>query len=516
MVDNFYIDLDILNNETRRIFDYLDMEEFIINKEILVYIINNKDLMLKLMNIMLDKTKYSIKLDIKDRKSSIIISKMSLFQELMKLIEEDNIKLDRDISLKLSYVFRSTNYNVPSNSNYEVIIDGKKESYPVSLFFEFLDLEKMDYKLIGNMNIFKGYELSHFVYALIDYLKKNHILDLYDFSNEVIDRIKDLVSMQYVDYEAYNKFQETIDNNIVQIKINKELESILDKEMEEGRDTFDKLMKVYLKLGSLFSYDIKFFLGEYTSHKKIKNVSKISLRNTKIVCFEMYAILAYYLKKLNINYKVYPEDYKYGEAHPYIEFRYNEYLIKIDLVKSTLTSDLINIKLNDNLNGITCLNKNDKTRLSFNNFLSRYYKSKFFDYNDVMLPRTRFIYDNPISNDIKELLRYIDIAYSRIDNNLDVMDKMGIFLSSLKQLKSKYNLDNMDMQVVRDFNNRCGIDLLISLYDSSNDDYMYVLYDLDYLQIFNRKDMKEIFENANISKLQDKDIPGLDNKKKTI
>ena len=91
---------------------------------------------------------------------------------------------------------------------------------------------------------------------------------------------------------------------------------------------------------------------------------------------------------------------------------------------------------------------------------------------------------------------------------------MGILLSSLTQSKSKYNVDNMDMQVVTDFNNRYGIDLLISLYDSSNDDYMYVLYDLDYLQIFNRKDMKEIFDNANVSKLQEKEIPGLDNKKK--
>ena len=516
MIDTFYIDLNILNNETRKVFDYLDMEEFIINKEVLTYIINNKDLMLKLMDIMLDKSKYSIKLDIKDRESSITISKMSLFQELMKLIEEDNLRLDREISSKLSYVFRSTNYNVPSNSNYEVIIDGKKESYPVSLFFEFLDLEKMDYKLIGNMNIFKGYELSHFVYALIEYLKKEHILDLYDFSNEVIDRIKDLVGMQYVDYEAFNKFQETVDNNLDKIKINNELESILDKEMEEGRDTFDKLMKVYLKLGSLFSYDIKFFLGEYTSHKKIKNVSKINLRNTKIVCFEMYAILAYYLKKLNINYKVYPENYEYGTKHPYIVFRYNEYLIKLDLVNSIFSSDLINIKLNDNLNGISCRNKNEKTKLSFNNFLSRYYKSKCFDYNDVMLPRTRFIYDNPISNNIKDLLRYIEIAYSRINDNLDAVNKLSILITSLEQLQKKYNLSNIDIQVVSDCNNRYSVDVLLSLYDNSNDDYMYVLYDLDYLQIFNRKDMKEMLEYGTIKRLQDREIPGIDDKKKTI
>ncbi len=510
MFDTFYIDLDILNNETRRIFDYHDLEEFIINKEILVYIINNKDMLLKLMDIMLDKTKYSIKLEIKNRESSITISKMSLFQELMKIIEEDNIKIDREVSIKLSNVFRNTNYNV-SDIKHEVIIDNVKEIYPVNLFFEFLYLDKLNYKLISNINIFRGYELSHFVYALMDYLKKNHILDLYDFNSEVIEKIKDLASMQFVDYEAFNKYQDTVDNNLNSIKINKELESILDKEMENGKDTFDKLMKVYLKLGSLFSYDIKFFLGEYTLHKKIKNISKLNLRNNKTVCFEMYGILAYYLKKLNINYKVYPEDYKYGSDHPYIVFRYNEYLIKIDLVKSTLTSDLINIKLNDNLNGITCINKNEQTRLSFNNFLNRYYKRKFFDYEEVMLPRTRFIYDNPINDNIKELLRYIDLAYARVNDDLDVMDKMGIFLSSLKQLKNKYYLDNMDMQVVRDYNNKYGISMLISLYDGN--DYMYVLYDLDYLQIFNRKDMKEIFENANITRLQEKDIPGLDNKK---
>ncbi len=515
MVDNFYIDLDILNNETRKVFDYLDMEEFIINKEILVYIINNKELMLKLIDIMLDKSKYSIKLDIKDRESSITISKMSLFQELMKLTEEDNLRLDREISSKLSNVFRNTIYNVPSNSNYEVIIDNVKEVYPVSLFFEFLYLEKMDYKLIGNINIFRGYELSHFVYALIEYLKKNHILDLYDFNNEIIDKIKDLVSMQYVDYEAFNKFQD-INNNLDKIKLNEELESILDKEMEEGRDTFDKIMKVYLKLGSLFDYDLKFFLGEYTNHKKIKNVSKLSLRNTKTVCFEMYAILTYYLKKLNINYKVYPENYEYGTKHPYIVFRYDEYLIKLDLVNSIFSSDLINIKLDDNLNGITCRNKNEKTKLSFNNFLSRYYKSKFFDYNDVMLPRTRFIYDNPISNDIKELLRYIEIAYSRVNVNLNVVNKLSIFITSLEQLQDKYNLSNMDIQVVYDYNNIHKIDVLLSLYDSSNDDYMYVLYDLNYLQIFNRKDMKEILKNANITRLQDRGIPGIDDKKKTI
>lgn len=513
--DTFYIDLEIQEFEHLKAYDYLKFQEIILNKKVLNYILENQELFSRLLDIMLDMGKYEVALDIKGRKELVTLSKMTLFQVLLKIIESKNLKLDKDIALKLSKALKTTSYDLiePSNTIYEVMIDNRMERIPIKTFIDFLNLDKYDFKLILSLKMYKGYELNRFVYALMDFLKNSHLLDLYDFREDIITRIKDLNDMKYIDFEYFNKHQEVVDKNISKIKIDKELENILDKEAEKNTDLFKKVLNIYLKLCELFTYDEEYYFDATIKHQKISNVKKINIKNNKVVCFEMGAILSYYLNKLGINYHVYPDDLEYGKHHPTIEFRYQEYLIRLDIVSSALVSDLVNVKTNEPLRGITCINKNQETKSSFNNMLNRYYKHKFFDYEKIMLPNNRFIYEDNLSSNIKDLLRYVDLAYTRVNSKeLEPMDKMGYFLTVLRYLKEKYKLDNMDMQVIRDYNSKYKISMLISLKDEDN--YSYVLYDFNYLEVFSRSSMQKLFDNCIVSGIVAKEIPGISEKVK--
>ena len=129
------------------------------------------------------------------------------------------------------------------------------------------------------------------------------------------------------------------------------------------------------------------------------------------------------------------------------------------------------------------------------------------------LPNTRFIYEDNLSSNIKDLLRYVDLAYTRVSSKeLAPMDKMGYFLTILRYLKEKYKLDNMDMQVIRDYNSKYKISMLISLKDEDN--YSYVLYDFNYLEIFSRCSMQKLFDNCIVSGIVAKEIPGISEKVK--
>ena len=79
-------------------------------------------------------------------------------------------------------------------------------------------------------------------------------------------------------------------------------------------------------------------------------------------------------------------------------------------------------------------------------------------------------------------------------------------------ISEKYKLDNMDMQVIRDYNSKYKISMLISLKDEDN--YSYVLYDFNYLEIFSRYSMQKLFDNCILSGIVAKEIPGINDKVK--
>jgi len=317
---------------------------------------------------------------------------------------------------------------------YEISIDKQNYAIPIILFIGVLLLNEESFLEIISNSTIKGIKKEHFIYSLLDFLAKANILNEYRFSETQLYRIERLKSYQVVDFESINEILSTDVPKINEVVINDKLRSSIYEGIPQSFDPLKKAVYIYIKMCKILSYDDEFYVERQRGkvalkHRNVSNVSTITPENNIVVCYEFNVILAKFLNELGINSEAIQGRVIYGCGHANLKFRYDKFLVKADALKSILEGDLIHAKLNQPLDGLDCLNQNEKTKREF---------SDMFDEVYAIINQQ----ENKKIN--SQNFEDIFIKYQKLNSktSISLEEKLNIFLSMMIQTQFS-NLENL-------------------------------------------------------------------------
>ena len=336
------------------------------------------------------------------------------------------------------------------NNQYNIVIDNCLYKIPVMEIMNFMDLsdEKID-TIMRNEQYYNNIPIQQFLYAVSRFYKDNDILNRYEISDDVKRKLETIESSKVVDIQMTNQYTYTDDILLERIHVDEKLEKEILKDLPSDYSNLEKAIYVYIKMCKLFTYDDEYFavnqVGELAKkHKRIENVSNISLSNNKIVCYEFNAIYSYILHKLGINYKhfvvtnkgelEFDEDmHNYSGGHSFLRFRCDKYLVKADSVTLILQGDFMQAKLNQPLVGLVCENVNEQSKEEFSKIMSKVYK-------DIAEKEPKMS-----QNEVEKKESFEDIISQFIDKTrirpIEIKEKVDILISKINSTKMTGRID---------------------------------------------------------------------------
>lgn len=323
------------------------------------------------------------------------ISRMMLIDLLKKIDVKEVPSIAERYNQVMDYVSYDKYREKTRNDNYEIVIDGKNYKIPVMLIYQFMDLNHESFNnVIASGKDINGIPLAHFLYTVSKYYEDNKIVENYLINEELKNRLKEIKSSEKVDVQMVNKYLDTNDSLLEQMKVNIELQDLILSDISPEFNDLEKAIYVYIKMCKVLTYDEEFYAVNQKGplsekHKTIDNVANISLTNNKVVCYEFDAIYSYFLNKLGINYKHFvgtvdgngkqgeqefdDEFNRYSEGHTFLKYRCGKHLVKADSVTSILQGDIMQAKLNQPLRGLVCENTNEQSRNEFSQAMHKVY-----------------------------------------------------------------------------------------------------------------------------------------------
>lgn len=172
---------------------------------------------------------------------------------------------------------------------------------------------------------------------------------------------------------------ETLDiiNNI---KINSDLKNEIICDMPSNFSLVEKAIYIYIKMCKVLTYDEEFYVFNQETnvqlkHLDMRNLTKITPDNNKVVCYEFNAIYAKFLYEIGIT------DFEllgisgmvFNGRHQKLNFTVDEYEIEADSTTSSINGDMNKAKLNSPLVGLKCRNIDEKLIRKFNMLISKVY-----------------------------------------------------------------------------------------------------------------------------------------------
>ena len=316
------------------------------------------------------------------------------------------------------------------NNVYQYKIDNFNYSIKASDIISFLEKNNYDFTSIcDSYQEIYGIPKNHFVYAVIEFLKNNDIMDNYVLPSNMNLNIKYILDY-HVDVEAINKYLITEDTLHTKITLSDELVQAVFKDMPTNLDDLGKSIYIYIMLCKILSYDEEFHAlneeGEVIlKHQDYHHVEEISPANNQVTCYEFNLIYAKFLDMLNIHFK---SDYRgsidesgYGTGHANLTYRTGKYLVLADSTERILEGDIASSKMNKALTGIRVLNKNVQTKEEFR---------KTFDYVYELIKKRE--------NYPEETFDYLICEYQKKTDNYQEIDfntKIDVFFSKIKNIK---------------------------------------------------------------------------------
>ena len=323
------------------------------------------------------------------------ISRMMLIDLLKKIDVKEVPSIAERYNQVMDYVSYDKYREKTRNDNYEIVIDGKNYKIPVMLIYQFMDLNHESFNnVIASGKDINGIPLAHFLYTVSKYYEDNKIVENYLINEELKNRLKEIKSSEKVDVQMVNKYLDTNDSLLEQMKVNIELQDLILSDISPEFNDLEKAIYVYIKMCKVLTYDEEFYAVNQKGplsekHKTIDNVANISLTNNKVVCYEFDAIYSYFLNKLGINYKhfvgtvdgngkqgeeEFDDEYnRYSEGHTFLKYRCGKHLVKADSVTSILQGDIMQAKLNQPLRGLVCENTNEQSKNEFSQAMHKIY-----------------------------------------------------------------------------------------------------------------------------------------------
>lgn len=333
------------------------------------------------------------------------------------------------------------------NDNYEITIDGVDYKTPVSLFYQYLDINDVSLEVLVQND--KNNHLPRFLYTLNKFFEDNKIEEEYIISDEIKSRLEEIRSSKIVDIQFFNEYNETNDPLLAKINVNAELKDFILNGMDSNFTDLEKAIYIFIKMCKALTYDNEFFAVNQEGplaekHKTVDYIASISLLNNEVVCSEFNAIYAHMLHEFGINYKnfvstvngngdhdedEFDEDFnRYGEGHLFLKFRCGKYLVKADSVTSILQGDLMQAKLNQPLRGLVCENVNKQSQKEFKTIVDKVY-------NYIAQRESKITKNEP-----QQVETFEDIVSQFVDmsdkvKTIDINDKIDILIKKVNSTR---------------------------------------------------------------------------------
>ena len=402
-----------------------------------------------------------------------------------------------------------------NNHVHRCIIDGTVYTIDARVLLNLLTESEEEFNIFLNVESNSKYEKKYILYLLRDFVERERIFNKYIFKKEVYDRYNDITSFKYIDFESLNKNQKSDDYDgngesiVEKLHIDEGLIKDIQKYSKKHYGPLERAIHAYLRLCELLTYDEQVFIdyskaGEHMTPERIASINK---DNNKVICYEFAFIYAYILKKLGINYTMNAKSFIDSPGYATVEFRFQEYLIKADAIRNIIDSDLTNIKVGDQLNGLTCLNENIATQKKFNelsnkirlNILSRKKEMETYEQNVSKVRNIVNIKELPKKERIKLLLKVIT------KDNLKGLDKLIYQRRIFESIFTED--DNIKISFISNTNNPFTI--ITSL---DNDVYKYYAVNETEdspLRVITKEEIESKIQSHEYILLENEIIPGL-------
>ncbi len=365
-------------------------------------------------------------------------TKPIIIKAIDELVKEGKITLTGVEKERYDYLNSFTSYDLykekVKNNKFEIKMDEKDYSIPVSEIIKFMELSKEEYEIVCQKDTYNDIPIEYFAYAVRKYISSNKILENINTPDIYRDRYKSLTDYTNIDSQAVNKFLTTTDTIYEQVLLDSDFElAILDGMPEDATD-LEKAIYIYIKMCLVLTYDEEYFAagqkGEAAKkHRDVSHISKITPEDNGAVCFEFNAIYSKFLNDLGINFASTYKEYDgevYGGPHVWLNFRVGKHLVYADVVTTILEKDdMLNAKLGNPLIGIKTRNKNTRTQIEFDKALKKMY--------NLIKKQTEPV-DRP--TDLADILK----EYSLVTENLSEIsfdDRLSIMITKANSSKMK-------------------------------------------------------------------------------
>lgn len=164
------------------------------------------------------------------------------------------------------------------------------------------------------------------------------------------------------------------------IKLNNDLKNEIICDMPSDLSLVEKAIYIYIKMCKVLTYDEEFYVFNQETkvqlkHVDMRNLTKITLDNNKVVCYEFNAIYAKFLYEIGIT------DFEllgisgmvFNGKHQKLNFTVDKYEIEADSTTSSINGDMNKAKLNSPLVGLRCRNIDKQLIKEFNMMISKVY-----------------------------------------------------------------------------------------------------------------------------------------------
>lgn len=161
------------------------------------------------------------------------------------------------------------------------------------------------------------------------------------------------------------------------------------KNIPQDYSDLEKSIYIYIKLCQLLSYDPAYYANKDKygqEHQDFDNVSKIGVETNNAICYEFVTIYSEMLKDmglyvvsstsldLSVDENGNPIYVSFVDKHSNLQYSVDGITVFADSTTSVLCGDIINAKMNNQLNGLKCLcvdpNKKDKFNAALNKVYS--------------------------------------------------------------------------------------------------------------------------------------------------
>ncbi|MCH5167658.1 MAG: hypothetical protein J1F35_07215 [Erysipelotrichales bacterium] len=457
--------------------------------------------------------------------SSITLTKAELITAINQIMND----LSQKEKMRFAFIESiSRTYSCEQKYNdytHEVFVDGLKLGIPASTLLKIITCDEETFNNFLNGSINFGYDKECLAFALVDFVARERIFEKFEFKASTIQRFNKIRDFSLIDFESLNQNRSKNDigrngeSVLEKINLSDELMAYLDKEMDKTYSKFEKSVYYYLKLCEALTYDANYFLSSspelLENHENTEYINSISTTNNEITKYDFTMIFASILSKLQIDFTL-DQNLVAGinSNAPMLTFRYGEYLISLTSFENPDRSDLLNVKINDEIINLTCINKNEFTRNKFKELLNRIYSNITREKANAKAFKESLENYNSRNNinevSIQEKLRILLLEINR--TNLKGIDAIGYVKKIIQNIFSNTNRVKLNYLCKESKRNYLTPVTIISVL---NDDG-YVYYMIDHtnpngVMELSKEQVTSVLGLGGMYYIDDNRIPGINN-----